>query len=130
MNRALSACLLFAMFPLLSSAPPSSRADDVAKVSLKVGDKAPDFTLLSDKWKPVKLRRRRLPRQEEMSSLPSMSSPSPVVERSQLQAVQSGIKDGKDLILSDTEALRRKEALIRPLPTLLSRSRSASSFPS
>ena len=55
MNRALSACLLFAMFPLLSSAPLPSRADEVAKVSLKVGDKAPDFTLLSDKWKPIKL---------------------------------------------------------------------------
>jgi len=27
----------------------------VAKVSLKVGDTAPDFTLLSDQWKPVKL---------------------------------------------------------------------------
>jgi peroxiredoxin len=29
--------------------------DKVAKVSLKVGDAAPDFTLLSDQWKTVKL---------------------------------------------------------------------------
>ena len=27
----------------------------VAKMSLKVGDPAPDFTLLSDQWKTVKL---------------------------------------------------------------------------
>jgi cytochrome oxidase Cu insertion factor (SCO1/SenC/PrrC family) len=27
----------------------------VAKTNLKVGDVAPDFTLLSDEWKPVKL---------------------------------------------------------------------------
>lgn len=27
----------------------------IAKTNLKVGDTAPDFTLLSDKWAPVKL---------------------------------------------------------------------------
>jgi AhpC/TSA family protein len=36
---------------------PAVRAqkEEVAKVSLKVGQAAPDFTLLSDEWKTVKL---------------------------------------------------------------------------
>lgn len=55
MKRVLGASLLLATLPLLSASPFSSRADEVAKVSLKVGDKAPDFSLLSDQWKPVKL---------------------------------------------------------------------------
>jgi hypothetical protein len=73
-NRATSATLLLAAFSsaaLLTSsalssttalsssfASPTSSAqktDQVAKVSLKVGDPAPDFTLLSDQWKSVKL---------------------------------------------------------------------------
>ena len=29
--------------------------DSIAKTNLKVGQTAPDFTLLSDQWKPVKL---------------------------------------------------------------------------
>jgi peroxiredoxin len=29
--------------------------DSIAKTNLKVGDMAPDFTLLADNWKPVKL---------------------------------------------------------------------------
>lgn len=32
-----------------------AQKEEAAKVALKVGDKAPDFTLLSDEWKPVKL---------------------------------------------------------------------------
>ena len=55
MKRILAAGLLFAALPLLSAAPMSSHADEVAKVALKVGDRAPDFNLLSDQWKPVKL---------------------------------------------------------------------------
>jgi hypothetical protein len=38
--------------------PPLARQvekSQVAKMSLKVGDPAPDFTLLSDEWKTVKL---------------------------------------------------------------------------
>src|SRR6266480_2114693 len=73
-NRAISAALLLSGFassalltssalwssPRLSSsfaAPVSSaqKTDQVAKVSLKVGDTAPDFSLLSDQWKSVKL---------------------------------------------------------------------------
>jgi hypothetical protein len=55
MKRMLVACLLLAMTPVLPSAPAQNQKPDVAKLSLKVGDVAPDFTLLSDQWKTVKL---------------------------------------------------------------------------
>jgi cytochrome oxidase Cu insertion factor (SCO1/SenC/PrrC family) len=35
--------------------PAMAQEDAVAKTNLKVGDVAPDFTLLSDKWEKVKL---------------------------------------------------------------------------
>ena len=56
MKPAIYAALLLATLP--SSARLTSSAqqpEQVAKVSLKVGDAAPDFTLLSDQWKTVKL---------------------------------------------------------------------------
>jgi len=49
---ALSLACLSTVLPL--SAGPQKK-DEVAKLSLKVGDTAPDFTLLSDEWKTVKL---------------------------------------------------------------------------
>ena len=61
MKSAVCAALLVAVLPLsavnISLAQKSEQAtpDKVAKVSLKVGDTAPDFTLLSDQWKTVKL---------------------------------------------------------------------------
>ena len=41
----------------LAAAPvlPQAEKSQVAKMTLKVGDVAPDFTLLSDEWKNVKL---------------------------------------------------------------------------
>jgi hypothetical protein len=41
----------------LSAAPlvPQAEKSQVAKMTLKVGDAAPEFTLLSDQWKTVKL---------------------------------------------------------------------------
>ncbi|HEY6270072.1 MAG TPA: redoxin domain-containing protein [Candidatus Acidoferrum sp.] len=41
----------------LAAAPvtPQGEKSQVAKMTLKVGDTAPDFTLLSDGWKSVKL---------------------------------------------------------------------------
>jgi len=41
----------------LAAAPVSPQAEksQVAKMTLKVGDAAPEFTLLSDQWKTVKL---------------------------------------------------------------------------
>ncbi len=35
--------------------PVGAQEDTIAKTNLKVGDVAPDFTLLSDKWEQVKL---------------------------------------------------------------------------
>jgi len=56
MKRFLAAVLLFAMTLVLTPAPAQSqKKEEVAKMTLKVGDKAPDFTLLSDKWKTIKL---------------------------------------------------------------------------
>ena len=56
MKHFVCAVLLLAVLPssalVISSA---QKNDQVAKVSLKVGDTAPDFTLLSDQWKTVKL---------------------------------------------------------------------------
>ena len=54
MNRVLFAGVFLAMTPLLAGSPQAQK-QELAKVSLKVGDTAPDFTLLSDQWKTVKL---------------------------------------------------------------------------
>lgn len=56
MKRLLASCLLLAFMPAVTSitAAPQKK-DEIAKLSLKVGDPAPDFTLLSDEWKTVKL---------------------------------------------------------------------------
>jgi peroxiredoxin len=51
MKRVLAASLVAALAAVLVPA----QKEQVAKVSLKVGDPAPDFTLLSDQWKTVKL---------------------------------------------------------------------------
>jgi hypothetical protein len=54
MKKLLAAGLLLAITPLLA-APPQAQKPEMARISLKVGDTAPDFTLLSDQWKTVKL---------------------------------------------------------------------------
>lgn len=56
MKRFLAATLALAAVPVpaILSSPPQAK-EQLAKVSLKVGDTAPDFTLLSDQWKTVKL---------------------------------------------------------------------------
>jgi AhpC/TSA family len=41
--------------PFTSTVAVAAQEDAVAKTNLKVGDVAPDFTLLSDKWEQVKL---------------------------------------------------------------------------
>ncbi len=54
-RRAL-ASFLFAAMPLSFVASLHSQStDQIAKTTLKVGDRAPEFNLLSDKWEPVKL---------------------------------------------------------------------------
>jgi hypothetical protein len=56
MKRIFAVCLLFAIMPPLAPFPAhSQKKEEVAKLSLKVGDRAPDFTLLSDQWKTVRL---------------------------------------------------------------------------
>ena len=56
MRRFLASAILLAFLPVVTSisAQPQKK-DEVPKLSLKVGEPAPDFTLLSDKWKTVKL---------------------------------------------------------------------------
>jgi len=55
MKRALALGLILAA--AVAAPPLASQAEksQLAKMSLKVGDTAPDFTLLSDQWKGVKL---------------------------------------------------------------------------
>ena len=55
MKRILAAALVLAALPASTLFSNVGQQEKVAKVSLKVGDAAPDFTLLSDQWKPVKL---------------------------------------------------------------------------
>ena len=55
MKRILAAALVLAAIPASTLLSTTIQQEKVAKVSLKVGDTAPDFTLLSDQWKPVKL---------------------------------------------------------------------------
>lgn len=56
MKRIFGATLLLAALPVSALITSSAQKNElVAKTSLKVGDTAPDFTLLSDQWKTVKL---------------------------------------------------------------------------
>ena len=55
MKRILAAALVLATLPASTLLSTTTQQEKLAKVSLKVGDTAPDFTLLSDQWKPVKL---------------------------------------------------------------------------
>ena len=55
MKKILAAAVVLAAIPAATLLSSATRQEKVAKVSLKIGDPAPDFTLLSDQWKPVKL---------------------------------------------------------------------------
>jgi peroxiredoxin len=55
MKRLLAAFALVSMATLFAAPISLSQKQELAKTSLKVGDTAPDFSLLSDQWKPVKL---------------------------------------------------------------------------
>jgi cytochrome oxidase Cu insertion factor (SCO1/SenC/PrrC family) len=46
---------LLSMLLLAAQFSAFAQDDTIAKTNLKVGDVAPDFTLLADDWKPVKL---------------------------------------------------------------------------
>jgi cytochrome oxidase Cu insertion factor (SCO1/SenC/PrrC family) len=55
MKRVFAAALVLAALPASALLSTTTQNEKVAKISLKVGETAPDFTLLSDQWKPVKL---------------------------------------------------------------------------
>jgi peroxiredoxin len=55
MNRALALMLLLTGTPLAQPVAQESQKPEMAKMTLKVGDVAPDFVLLSNEWKKVKL---------------------------------------------------------------------------
>ena len=51
-----SSLLLLAAALLIAGTGAAQKAPVVATTQLKVGEAAPDFTLLSDKWQPVHLK--------------------------------------------------------------------------
>ena len=56
MKRLVASALLLAMVPAVTSVPArAQKKDELAKVALKVGDRAPDFSLSSDQGGTVKL---------------------------------------------------------------------------
>ena len=55
MKHTLALGLLVAAALAAASVLPQAEKSQVAKMTLKVGDVAPEFTLLSDGWKTVKL---------------------------------------------------------------------------
>jgi len=55
MKHALALMVLLAAAPVAPPLAQEAQKPEMAKISLKVGDIAPDFTLLSDEWKNVKL---------------------------------------------------------------------------
>jgi hypothetical protein len=55
MKRALALLVSLAFMPVAPPLAQEVQKPELAKISLKVGDRAPDFTLLSDQWKTVKL---------------------------------------------------------------------------
>jgi cytochrome oxidase Cu insertion factor (SCO1/SenC/PrrC family) len=55
MKRALALLVLLAATPVTAPLAQEAQKPEMAKMTLKVGDTAPDFTLLSDEWKSVKL---------------------------------------------------------------------------
>jgi cytochrome oxidase Cu insertion factor (SCO1/SenC/PrrC family) len=55
MKRALALLVLLAAVPVAPPLAQEAQNPEMAKMTLKVGDTAPDFTLLSDQWKTIKL---------------------------------------------------------------------------
>jgi len=55
MKHTLTLGLLVAVAFAAAPVAPQAEKSQVAKMTLKVGDTAPDFILLSDQWKTVKL---------------------------------------------------------------------------
>jgi peroxiredoxin len=99
MKRILALGLLAAM---ALAAPPVARQlhkSQMAKMTLKVGDRAPDFTLLSDDWQTVKLSDYRGKKNVFLAVYVLAFSEGCT---KQLQAVQAGINSGR-IDTEDTE---------------------------
>ncbi len=52
---ATSFAALLLLLSMAAQFPAGAQEDAIAKTNLQVGDVAPDFTLLANDWKPVKL---------------------------------------------------------------------------
>jgi peroxiredoxin len=100
MKRALIVGLLLIA---AAAAPPLAhqvhRARDVARMSLKVGDMAPDFTLLTNEWKTVKLSDYRGQKNVFLAVYVLAFSEGCT---KQMRAVQAGIDSGR-IPTADTE---------------------------
>jgi peroxiredoxin len=99
MNRALALMLLLAATPVAAPLAQEVQKPELSKLSLKVGDTAPDFTLLSDQWKNVKLSDFRGKKNVFLAVYVLAFTGG---WTKQLQAVQAGIASGK-IDTSDTE---------------------------
>jgi glutaredoxin-dependent peroxiredoxin len=99
MKHLFAACLLLILTSASLVTPAQTQKPEVSKLSLKVGDAAPDFTLLSDQWKNVKLSDYR-GKKNVFLAIYVLAFTGGWTK--QLQAVQSGITAGK-IDPSDTE---------------------------
>jgi peroxiredoxin len=98
MKRALALLVLLAATPAAPPLAQEVQKPEMAKMTLKVGDTAPDFTLLSDEWKNVKLSDFRGKKNVFLAVYVLAFTGG---WTKQLQAVQAGIASGK-IDTSDT----------------------------
>jgi peroxiredoxin len=99
MNRALALLVSLAFMPVAPPLAQEVQKPELAKISLKVGDVAPDFTLVSDQRTTVKLSDLRGKKNVFLAVYVLAFTGG---WTKQLQAVQAGIASGK-IDTSDTE---------------------------